>query len=268
MAFEIALPPKITVERAGLVYPHSGFALADLSLELPPGSFTCLLGPNGSGKSTLLGLLSGRLKAQSGRVLWDGRAADQIDPKLRARTVACVSQVEPFGVPFRVRDIVMMGRYPHQGFWPFDGEKDVEVAAWAMREMEVFDFADRLLEDLSSGERQRVYIARALAQEAGVLLLDEPAANFDLEHQVDLYALLHRLRRERKMTVVTVSHELTVATQGATQAVLLKSGRIAFAGDPDVALTEKNLSSVFGVDVAVLIDPATNERVFHPRVRR
>jgi iron complex transport system ATP-binding protein len=258
-------PPAIRARGAGYSYGRGGFALAGVDLDLEPGSFTVILGPNGSGKSTLVRLLGGLVAPHAGSVTLGDRPAAARTPRERGRLVAFVTQDEPRQMPFSAFEIVMMGRFPYQGVWPFDSTQDIETARAAMSRMEVDRFADRLLADLSSGERQRVYLARALAQQPLVLLLDEPAANLDLAHQVELYRFLAQLNAESGITIAAVSHELTVATEHAGQIVLLKAGRVQHVGAPADVLTEAALSAVFDVRVRTLVDPATGQRVFAPR---
>ena len=257
-------PPRIEANQASFGYGPGAFALAPVELVLEPASFTVVFGPNGSGKSTLVRMLGGLTRPVSGRVLWNGRDASAFSARERGRTVAFVTQDEPRRVPFTVFDTVMMGRFPHQGLWPFDSAADVDAAHAAMERLDVARFAARLLDDLSSGERQRVYLARALAQRPSLLFLDEPAANLDLAHQVSLYRLLAELNCELGLTIVAVSHELNIAKRAATNACLLRDGKIVGAGAPENSLTPALLSETFGHPVRSLRDQTTGLDYFVP----
>lgn len=257
--------PPVIAESVTHRHAHGGFALGPIDLRLDPGSFTVILGPNGSGKSTLVRLIGGVLLPESGRVMFGDRDARRLAARERGRIVAFVTQDEPRRAPFTVFEVVMMGRFPHQDRLPFDRAADVDCARAAMRRMGVAELESRLLGEISSGERQRVYLARALAQQPKILMLDEPAANLDVCHQVELYETLERLNKEDGLTVVSVSHELNVATSAATQVVLLKNGTIQRTGSPRECLTDAELTRLFDVRVASVVDPAEDVRIFAAR---
>lgn len=265
MATDLAAP---ALEAASVSYRYGGegaFSLDDVQLTFPAGSFSVVLGPNGSGKSTLVRLLGGLLVPQRGGVVrLEGRPLSSIPQKERGRAVAFLAQDEPRRVPFSVFDVVMMGRYPYQGAWPFDSTADLDVARAAMQRTDVLQFSDRLIAELSGGERQRVYLARALAQQPRILLLDEPAASLDLAHQVELYDFLRELNRDEGLTVIAVSHELNLATRYCDNVVLLRPGRVAHAGSPDDLLTEAVLGEIYEIPVRRFVDPASGRAVFLP----
>ena len=256
--------PAPLLEARALTFRHHGapFALFEgLSLALPQGEFAGVIGPNGSGKTTLLRLLAGLLRPSSGDVLLQGARLDTLSPRLRARSLAVVLQEPSLLFNFSVLEIALMGRAPHLGLWGLERPDDFAAARRALEEVDLTGLEDRPVQELSSGERQRVFLARALAQEPKGLLLDEPTAFLDLKHAVGLYDILRRLNRERGLTVVTVSHDLSLAARYASRLVLLDRGRIAADGAPAEVVTPARLRDVYGADAEVLRDPATGSPV-------
>lgn len=228
----------------------------DVSLTVAAGEAVGILGPNGSGKSTLLRLLSGVLTPSAGRVELRGRPLAAHTRAELARSLAVVPQETVIEFPFSVTEVVLMGRAPHVGGFAFENAHDVAVARAAMTRTGVLDLADRSILELSGGERQRVILARALAQEAPVLLLDEPAAFLDIRHEVEIYDLLHDLQGEGA-TVVTVLHDLNLAALYCDRVILLDGGRIAAAGAPAEVITYANITRVYGTEVYVDLNTVT-----------
>lgn len=230
--------------------------LRDLSLTVRRGEFLGVLGPNGSGKTTLLKLLAGLLVPEAGSIVLEGRPISEWRGKVRARTIAFVPQHLPFEFPYTVLEVVLMGRFPHRSAVSLDSRQDVEIAREALRFTDALQFERRYVFELSAGERQRVYLARALAQRASLLLLDEPTAFLDLSHQVQLYDLLDRLHGEQGVTVVTVSHDLNLAGQYCRRLVLLKEGSVMYSGSPNEVLARDPIEAVYGDRVFVGTTPA------------
>jgi len=226
-----------------------------VSLAIGRGEIVGLLGPNGAGKTTLLRLAAGVLAAASGRVSLFGREIASLPRRERARQVAVVPQEARTAFDFTVREIVLMGRAPHLGVFGLEREEDLRAADAAMRAAEVERFADARLRELSGGEKQRVLIARALAQEAPLLLLDEPTAFLDLKHRLAIYRLAARLREERGLTVVAVSHDVNLASRFCERLVLLHEGRIAADGTPEEVITAARVAEIYGAAVSVLRHP-------------
>ncbi len=222
-----------------------------VSLEIPPGDFFTLLGPNGAGKTTLLRLVAGFLKPSSGRVTVGGRALGDLPQAEIAKLIAVVPQKESVIFPFQVREVVLMGRSPHQHGIGFENRRDREIARRAMTMTDVVHLAAKPMSELSGGEQHRVAIARALAQQTPILLLDEPIAHLDLRHQVDLFDLLRALQRERELTVLCASHDINLAAQYSAHMALLDGGRLASCGTPREVITGANLDAVFKVPVMV-----------------
>jgi iron complex transport system ATP-binding protein len=239
-------------------------ALAAIDAEVEPGEFFGILGPNGSGKSTLLKVAAGLLRPSAGRTLLEGRDVAAWKRRDLARRVALLAQDVSVEAPYRVSDVVLLGRMPHLGFFGFAGAGDVEVARAALAATDCLDLADRRIHEISGGERQRVFLARALAQEPRLLLLDEPTAHLDLRHQVGLHDLLARRNREGGLTVVTVLHDLNLAAQYCHRVLLLSGGRVFACGTVEEVLTYGNVREVFGVDPYVGVNEITGSRFLIP----
>ena len=225
-----------------------------VSIALQPGRFTVLIGPNGSGKSTVLRLLAGLWTPSEGRAELDGRALASLARRDLARRVAVVPQDTHLAFAFTVREAVAMGRHAHVARFARETARDREAVQQAMQRADVAHLADRFVTELSGGERQRVLIARSLATEAETILLDEPLANLDIAHALDVLLLCRALADEGR-TVVCALHDLNAATLYATDAVLLKSGTMAGAGPARELLTPDAIRRVFDVDVVEVPTP-------------
>ena len=246
-------PAPILAAR-GLRFRHPGARVPlfdGLSLAIAPGEFVGVIGPNGSGKTTLLKLLSGVLAPQGGEVALGGRPVRSIPPRERARTVAVVFQEVQILFDFTLLEIALMGRAPHLGPWGLERVQDFASARAALREMDLADQEDEHLQELSSGERQRALIARALAQEPRVLLMDEPTAFLDLKHRLQICEILVRLNRETGLTVVTTSHDLNLAARYGSRLVMLHRGRLAADGPPAEVLTSELIRRVYETEARI-----------------
>jgi len=228
-----------------------------LSLSLAAGEFAGIIGPNGSGKTTLLRVLSGMVAPETGDVRLDGRALRDIGSRERARLVAVVFQETRVVFNFSVLEIALMGRAPHLGSWGLERPEDFQAARAALRDMDLIDQEDRPLQELSSGERQRALLARALAQEARILLLDEPTAFLDLKHRLQIYDILARLNRDRGLTVIATSHDLNLAARYGSRLVLMHGGRLAADGPPAPVLTAGLIREVYETETRIERDAAT-----------
>jgi iron complex transport system ATP-binding protein len=234
-------------EADSLEYAYAGgpVVVRDVSLKVPPGSMTAVIGANGSGKSTLIRLLAGLLRPLSGRILLEGVLLDSWQPRLRARHIAYVPQSTSTAFPFPVIDLVLSGRTPHTLRFRFESAHDVEKAMEALETAGAAHLASRSFTSLSGGERQMVILARALAQEPRLLLLDEPSSSLDLKHRADLIRTLTRLRETKHLSVVMITHDLQL-TGSFDQIVALRSGEVAAAGTPDEVLRDHPLREVYG----------------------
>ena len=222
-----------------------------VSLGVPAGQWVGLIGPNGAGKTTLLRAIAGLVRYE-GRVTLHGSDAAALGRRERAQALAVVPQ-DPLTPPWMtVAEYVLLGRTPHLGALARESEGDREVAARSLARLDLAGYGDRPLGTLSGGERQRVVVARALAQEASIVLLDEPTAALDVGHQQQALELLDTLRGERELTLVAAMHDLTLAAQYAERMVLLDAGRVVADGPPAEVLTEEALARHYAANVRVV----------------
>lgn len=229
--------------------------ISDLSLLLEPGSVTALVGPNGCGKSTLLNTFARLLKPGGGSVVLDGKDIAGLPTKTLARNLAYLPQSVSVPPGVTVRELVGYGRYPHQGLTGSVSSDDIEAIEWAMEVTATTAYADRMADTLSGGERQRAWIAMALAQQTGVLLLDEPTTFLDIRHQLGTLSLVRKLNREHGLTVGMVLHELNQAATYSDYMVMMHGGTVVARGRPAEVMTPEAITAVFGVDVTIVRDP-------------
>ena len=228
--------------------------LMSINCSIESGEIIGILGPNGSGKSTLLKLLARIFSVQDGSIQLYGQELQQLSQSNIARTVAFVPQETQQTFPFTIGEMVLMGRFPHHagfGGWHWEDPQDLTISEKAMKDLDVVHLADRLITDVSGGERQRAIIARALAQDPRILLLDEPTAFLDFQHQLEIARILRQLNRDRGLTVVMVSHDLNLASQYCGQLILLDHGHIVKMGTPDEVIRPEVLEQVYGCEVLV-----------------
>lgn len=237
----------------------------DLSLDVEPQTVTALVGPNGSGKSTLLMTLARVLPRRGGQVLLDGLPIGGHSSTEVARRLGVLPQTAVAPAGATVRELVEQGRYPQLGAWAMLRRRDDAAMHRALDLTGLTALADRRLDSLSGGERQRAWIAMTLAQETGVLLLDEPTTYLDVRHQLDLMRLVEHLRDEHAMTVVLVLHDLNQAARYADRIVAMRDGRVVADGAPATVLTSDTLRAVFDVDAVVLEDPVSGRPMFVAR---
>ncbi|WP_300669939.1 heme ABC transporter ATP-binding protein [Desulfoluna sp.] len=229
--------------------------LTDISLAIDRGSFFIIAGPNGTGKTTLLKCLAGLTHPQKGSVTLDGSPLNSFNQRALARRIAFLPQSVETAFSLTVREVVLMGRAPHLGMLGFHKEKDLALAEEAMSFTDVLPLADRTLDALSGGEKQRVLISRAVCQQPEFILLDEPTSALDLAHQVRVMDLMERLKHERGMGVVMVSHDLNLAAMYADTLCLIHQGKVAALGTPSDVLEKKRLEAVYGCRLFVEKSP-------------
>jgi len=237
--------------------------LSDVSLSVDDGQFLALVGPNGAGKTTLLGACNGLLSPDAGTVTVDGTPVSTLSARAVSRRVATVPQESHLGFDFTVGEIVAMGRTPHRSRFGTADETDRAAVASALERTDTARLADRTVGELSGGQRQRVLLARALAQTTPVVLLDEPTANLDINHQVRTLALARRLAEAGK-TVVAAIHDLELAGRFCDRAALLADGRLLDVGPPEAVFTAERLESAFDVRTAVATNPVTGTPAVTP----
>ena len=229
--------------------------LNGVSFAIGEAERVAVIGPNGSGKTTLLKIINGTLCPDSGKMFVDGRETVRWSRKAIARRVAIVPQETAVTFPFYAEEIVLMGRFPHLSNYRFEDKKDYQIVRAAMDRTDTRAFAARRFDELSAGERQRVLIARALAQEPDVLLLDESTVFLDLKHQARFLSLLKQLNTVRKLTVIFVTHDINLAAQNADKIILLDCGKIYAIGNPADVITAANIKEVYDVDIVVDRNP-------------
>jgi iron complex transport system ATP-binding protein len=228
--------------------------LDGVDLVAEPGSWTAVVGPNGAGKSTLLRVLAGLVR-HSGRIALDGQDLDRLTPRRRAAAIGYAPQTPVLPEALSVTDYVQLGRTPYHSLLAGPRDADRTVVAGSLELLDLVDLSERPLRTLSGGERQRAVLARALAQQPRLLLLDEPTSSLDLGHAQQLLELVDRLRRDQGVTVVSSLHDLTLAGQYAGRLVLLANGRTVASGSADQVLTAQTLARYYGASAEVLTGP-------------
>ena len=247
---------RLSVEQVSYAYSANPsqaplFTLEATSFQAKPGEIVAILGPNASGKSTLLQLIAGVLAPLSGRILLDGFVTHSLTPKTRAQRIAVVQQESRLLFPARAWEFVLQGRHAHRRALRFESEDDIIIAKNALAQVGAADLSDRWMDQISGGEKQRVILARALAQQPLLLLLDEPTLHLDIAAQVDLLHSLRRLAAENRYTVVVVTHELNLAAEYADQVVLMQRGRCLRVGSPATIYQRELLEQVFQTPLTV-----------------
>jgi len=255
----------IQADRIVFEYRPREPVLRGVSISAAAGKLVCILGANGSGKTTLLRCLLGQLIPSSGTILLDSKPLKQHSPRQLARLMAYVPQLPTSAFAFSVRELVLMGRLAHTGLLGLAGKADLAVATEAMTMTGTLQFAGRTLEELSGGEAQCAMIARALAQQPSVMLLDEPTSHLDIKNQLTIYAMMRRLAHDWPMAVVSVSHDINLAGRFADELVLVRSGRIVAAGKPQQVIREDVLAEAYDVQIELI--PAKDSPVPVVRAR-
>ncbi len=241
--------------------------LHSISLEVAPGETLAIVGPNGAGKSTLLRVLNGSHRPAAGAVELMGRGLESYDRRALARAIATVAQENAIAFQFTVLEVVLMGRAPHLGAFRFESRHDLEIAREALDHFGLLGLAGRHIQDLSGGERKSVFLARALAQQPAIAILDEPTAFLDIRHVADIFSRFRKLAGERGMAVIATLHDLNAAALYADRVLLMKDGSAAASGTPDEVLTADNLRRVYDTAIHVGRNPATGTLAILPGSR-
>jgi iron complex transport system ATP-binding protein len=263
---------RLNVEQASFAYAANErsaptFTLSATSFQAHERELVAILGPNASGKSTLLRLISGTIAPLSGRVELDGQETSRLDARTRAQRIAVVHQESPMIYPALAGDFVLQGRYPYGRALRLASRDDISIARNALAQVGAEHLAGRAIGELSGGEKQRVILARALAQQPRLVLLDEPTLHLDIGAQVELLERLRRLAEGNRYAVVVVTHELALAAEFADQVVLLQHGRCLRVGSPAAVYQRELLEQVFEAPLEVELGPAGRPRV-NLRARR
>ncbi len=247
-------PPLITSQNLTCGYGEEPI-LHDISFSLNTGDFVGVIGPNGCGKSTLVRALTAILKPISGHVTLGNQNISSLSPRDISRQIAVIPQDTAILFGFSVLEMVLMGRTPHLKRLQRSGDHDHSVAERALEQTDMHHLKDRKMTELSGGERQRAIIARALAQEPCLLLLDEPDSHLDIGHQIEIFDLLDHLNRTRDLTLLCVSHNLNLAATYCRQLMLMQEGRILATGSPKETITSQNIKTLYGVNAAIHANP-------------
>lgn len=234
-----------------------GMALRNIKLSVTAGEMVGLLGPNGSGKTTLIKLASGIIRPNHGEILLDGTSLRSMSRKNIARSVAVVPQQFDIPFAFTTTDVVMLGRFPFIKNLSAESAEDKHIVSETMDIVRLSQFGERRFDELSGGERQKVILAMALAQQPKLLLLDEPTLHLDISHQIEILELVRRLNTTQKLTAVAAMHDLNLAALYFDRLILLKEGKIVADGTPSQVLTEGIISEVFATTVKVEVHPST-----------
>ncbi len=264
-------PPADDPER-GLALRASGLSagyadrqvLREVSIDVGFGELVAIVGPNGAGKSTLLKLLAGTIVPWQGSIDILGRPLADYDRRSLARTIAVVAQDNAIAFQFTVLEAVLMGRAPHLAPFSFESPRDLSVARAALERLDLLPLAGRYVQELSGGERKRVVLARALAQEPKIALLDEPTAFLDLKHVAEIFGIFRELCAARRLAVIATLHDLNAAALYADRVLLLKGGEAVASGTPEQVLTAANLRAVYDTEVYVGRNPATGALMVLP----
>jgi iron complex transport system ATP-binding protein len=227
----------------------------DISLCLTPGKFYGIIGPNGSGKTTLLDLLSRHRQPDAGEILYRDRALPSFSKKELSREIALVPQNFYINFPFTVKEVVMMGRYPHIARFAAPSAQDWDTLQYVMHETQTSQFAERYITELSVGERQRVIFARALAQDTPVLILDEATSNLDINFSLNLLNIAEQRVKKNRHTVIAVLQDINLAAGYCDDIIFMSGGKIAAHGNTRAVLTPETLKTVFNIEAKVYHEP-------------
>ncbi len=234
--------------------------LKELSLRIQENEFLGIIGPNGSGKSTLLRTICGILHPWNGKILLQGKELSHLTKREIARRIGYVPQVSSFAFPFTCEEVVLMGRYAHDGH----RKRDYEVAKWAMELTDILPLKERKINELSGGELQRVVIARALAQEPKILLLDEPTVHLDINHRIETFKLLRKFKSQG-ITIITVLHDLNLASEYSERVVVINDGKVVYDGLPQDIIDKEIIKRIYGIDVNIIKNPLSGLPLILPR---
>ena len=228
--------------------------LHSISMDVNPGEFVGVIGPNGSGKSTFLKILGGVLTTNSGKLFFKGKDFLDYNRKQLARSITWIPQEHPMVFPFKVSEVVLMGRHPYLSAFTFEGDEDIEIARSAMEQTQTLQFAQRRFNEISGGEKQRVVIAGAIAQEPELMILDEPTSALDIKYQIQILNILRELNQKKNMTVILAMHDLHLASKFCNRLILLEEGKVFQDGKPEEVLQKEHLEKVYGIKVHLIRD--------------
>lgn len=229
--------------------------LKGLDFEIANGEVVAVIGPNGAGKTTLVRVISGVIPLQAGKILVNGKDLNGMAPEERAKLMAVVPQARQLPLDFSVHQTVMIGRTPYIGWFGLTSLRDEQTVLQAMNQTQISHLNKRRIGELSGGEQQRVLLARALAQDTPLLLMDEPTTHLDLQHQFALLNLIRKLAKEQKFAILLILHDLNLASIYADRVLLMVDGKILREGTPNMVITAKNLAEAYHINVQVIEHP-------------
>jgi iron complex transport system ATP-binding protein len=241
--------------------------LYDIQLEVKSGEILMLLGPNGAGKSTLIRSISGVIPIRNGNIFADQKDVTSLSTMERARHISVVPQAVSVPPAFTVWETVLLGRTPYLNFLGQTSAKDEAIARQALEQVDVFHLVEKRMNEISGGEQQRVLLARTLAQDTPILLMDEPTTHLDISHQVDLLKLITKQAREKNLTVLIALHDLNLASMFADRIAIVQNGLLCVAGTPQETLTSEIINSVYSVPVHVVSHPETGAPFIIPDIK-
>jgi len=245
---------KLELQSVGVAYGRN-VVVKDLTFQVMPGEMVGLIGPNGSGKSTIIKAISRVISLYSGKILLDGKDVFKMPRGDLARLLGVVPQMSILPSAFTAFEVVLMGRNPHLGLLQYEGARDLAITWRAMEMTATHTLAERKVGELSGGEIQRIVIARVLTQEPKSILLDEPTANLDIRHQVEILDLIKNLCLENNLTVVVALHDLNLAAQYCDRLILINNGQVHAQGTPREVINSRNIKDVYGADGCVYTHP-------------
>ncbi|MCL1850351.1 MAG: ABC transporter ATP-binding protein [Bacteroidetes bacterium] len=246
---------------SNISYKYQKYAvLKDVSFELQKGDYCAIIGPNGSGKTTLLNIISGALKKQEGNIQISGKKMEDYQVKDLAKQISVVPQRSEPVYHFSVFDMVMFGRHPYQTRWNYYNPEDEDIVIDALKKTNLLSLKDRMTSQLSGGEFQRTLIARAIAQQAPLMLLDEPLANLDIPHQFEILEILSDLNRAKQITIAMVIHDLALAMQAIPKSLLLKNGQLMYFGTTSKICENALIYKLFDLDESYIVNEFGNVR--------
>lgn len=254
---------EVRVEGLDFSYGNKSI-LKNINLKIKAGSFVSIIGPNGSGKSTFLKNLSRYLKPQKGIVMLGDDNIKNLSQKEISKKLSVVPQNILVEFDYKVKDIVLMGRHPYVKRLKGETAEDIKIAERAMKYTNTMEFSNRSFNELSGGEKQRVILAQALAQQPKVLLLDEPISHLDLQYQVEILDLVKKMTLEEGLTSIAVLHDLNLASAYSDYIIMLKEGEVFCKGEPEEVLTAENIARAFNTNVSISINPATGKTYIYP----
>lgn len=238
--------------------------IEDISFNIKKGEFISIIGPNGSGKTTLLKTLNNIYRPRKGSIYLYGKDINSYKKRDIAKMISLVPQESNIEYEFTVKDIVSMGRYPYKGRFEKENIEDKEIIQNALDLTNTFDIKDRLITEISGGEKQRVMIAKALSQDSSIILLDEPTSSLDINNQIEVLNLLRDLNETKKTTVIIILHDINLAGRYSDTIIFLNNGKIISKGTPEEVITEENIKKAYDMDIYLEINKFTNSPYLIP----